>query len=220
MTVLPKTQLIIVAGPNGAGKSTFSAKFSDKDSIVYDPDKEGQKIKDKYPSLPVESIYYFINNHFQDQIAKAVKSKKDFILETNFRDYQLMDTVDQFKEKGYSVNLMYFLLSSEKESMHRVTSRVNKGGHFVDTHSIRLNYDEGLKNLQYFAHRFDKLLILDATGRIGEQEPLLNLEENRIKFIHQQIPSWAEPTIQQIMATLLLNRDTERNSDHTTGFDR
>jgi predicted ABC-type ATPase len=220
MSVLSEKQLIIVAGPNGAGKSTYSNKFSDENSIVYDPDKESQNIQDKYQNLPVESIFYFINNHFQDQVAKAIKSKRDFILETNFRDYQLMEIVDQFKKKGYSVNLMYFLLSSEKESMHRVTSRVSKGGHFVDTHSIRLNYDEGLKNLQYFAHRFDNILLLDATGRIGEQEPLLNLEGNRVKFINQHIPSWAEPTIQQLMTTLLLTRGPETDNDPPTGLER
>jgi len=220
MSVLPEKHLIIVAGPNGAGKSTYSYKFSDKESIVYDPDKESQKIQDKYQNLPAESIYYFINNHFQDQVAKAIKSKKDFILETNFRDFQLMEVVDQFKRKGYTVNLMYFLLSSEKESMHRVTSRVSKGGHFVDTHSIRLNYDEGLKNLQYFAHRFDNILILDATRRIGQQEPLLNLGRNRIKFISQHIPSWAEPVIQPLMTSLLLNQKPENDNAPTTGLDR
>ncbi|MCR8556479.1 zeta toxin family protein [Mucilaginibacter sp. BJC16-A38] len=220
MSVLTKKQLIIVAGPNGAGKSTYSAKFSDKDAIVFDPDKESQKVQDTYQNLPIDGIYYFINNHFQDQIAKAIKSKKDFILETNFRDFQLMETVDQFKNKGYAVNLMYFLLSSEKESMHRVTSRVNKGGHFVDTHSIRLNYDEGLKNLMFFAHRFDNVFLLDATHRIGEQEPLLNIERDKVKFISQKIPNWAEPVIQGLMSALRISPHPQKDNNPQTGFDR
>jgi predicted ABC-type ATPase len=220
MNALQEKQLVIVAGPNGAGKSTYSGKFSGKDSVVYDPDKESQKIRQKYQNLPAESIHYFINSHFQDLVASAIKSKKDFILETNFRDYQLMDIAEQFRNNGYSANLMYFLLTSEKESMHRVTSRVRNGGHFVDLKSISLNYDEGLKNLQHFANRFDRVLIIDASARIGEQEPLLNLEGNKIKFINPNIPAWAESTIQQLMATVLSNRETGKGNDPSSGLAR
>ena len=213
-------QLMIIAGPNGAGKSTVSINFAGKDAILYDPDKESQKVYDKYAQLPTESIYYFINNHFQDTILKAIKSKKDYILETNFRDYQIMDAAEQFKSKGYQTNLMYFLLSSEKASMDRVTERVNDGGHFVDVHSIRLNYIEGLKNLQYFAPRFDRVLLFDGSGRIGELNPLLNLEGNKIKYISDDIPAWAEPILQQLMTTLLLTRGPDNDNKPPTGLDR
>jgi predicted ABC-type ATPase len=220
MSMTEPPQLIIIAGPNGAGKSTVSSNFLNKGAILYDPDKESQSIFDKYPQLPTESIYYFINNHFQDKISKALRTQKDFILETNFRDYQIMDTVDQFKSKGYKANLMYFLLSSEKASLDRVTERVNDGGHFVDARSIRLNYTEGLKNLQYFAPRFDRVLLFDASPRLGELTPLLNIDAMKIKFIHDKIPAWAESTIQQLMATMLSNRETVKSNDSSSGLNR
>jgi len=213
-------QLMVIAGPNGAGKSTVSINFAGKDAILYDPDKESQKIYDKYAQLPSESFYYFINSHFQDTILKAIKTRKDYILETNFRDYQIMEAVEQFKNKGYQTNLMYFLLSSEKASMDRVTERVNDGGHFVDIHSIRLNYNEGLKNLQFFAPRFDRVLLFDGSGRIGDLNPLLNLEGNKIKYISDNIPDWAEPTIQQVMASLLLSRGPDDDNQPPTGLNR
>ena len=218
MTIPEKPLLIIVAGPNGAGKSTLSRGLSDKRSVVFDPDKESQKIHDKYPTLPAESIHYFINNNFQDQATAAIKARNDFTLETNFRDYQIMDIVDQFKNQGYQTCLIYFLLNSELESIDRVATRVKKGGHHVDNSSVRLNYTEGLENLKYFASRFDKVLVLNASGRTGDLDPLLNLEANKIKFVANDIPNWAEPVIQPLMAGLLSN--PEKHNDPPTGLDR
>ena len=56
-----KPRLFIVAGPNGAGKSTFSKDFSNGTPVLYDPDKEAQRISEKYRGLPSESILYQIN---------------------------------------------------------------------------------------------------------------------------------------------------------------
>ncbi|MES2063443.1 MAG: zeta toxin family protein [Bacteroidota bacterium] len=207
-----KKKLIIVAGPNGAGKSTLSNKFLSDEAIVFDPDKESQLIREKNKGSGAETIYKSINDHFLNQIAQAIEFEKDFILETNFRDHEIMEIVEQFRDQGYSTNLLYFLLASEKESLHRVTSRVMKGGHFVDPYSIQLNYDEGLKNLLRFAPRFDRILLLDATGRIGEQEPLLNIEKTKIKFLNSPIPKWAESIIQPMIA-LFLSKDRSPGDD-------
>jgi len=106
MSITDNPQLFIIAGPNGAGKSTASSYIANKRAIVYDPDKESKQIFDKYAQLPVESVYYFINNHFQDTVVKAAKRKSDFILESNFRDHQIMDIVEQFRTSGYQANLI------------------------------------------------------------------------------------------------------------------
>jgi len=108
---------------------------------VYDPDKAQLEISQKYPDLPAHSIYYHINNHFLDQAEMAWKERRDFILETNFRDYQLMETVALFRRKGYQTSLAFFLLLNETASLSQVKTHVNQGGHHVDPESIKINYE-------------------------------------------------------------------------------
>lgn len=193
-------QLVIIAGPNGAGKSTISYHFADQSAILFDPDKESQIIRDKFRGVTGESIYYAINNHFQDKISEAGSQKKDFILETNFRDDHVMDVVEQFRSHGYDTNLMYFLLRSESESLDRVIERVKDGGHLVDNISVGINYTEGLKNLIFFAPGFDRIAVLNASARIGILQPTLNIAFQKIKFANPTIPDWAQPIIKSLTA--------------------
>jgi len=85
MTNVALPRLIIVAGPNGAGKSSFSKNFSNANPIIFDPDKESQRIREKYHGLPDESIYYHIQPTLQDTMELAWKAQRDFILETQFQ---------------------------------------------------------------------------------------------------------------------------------------
>lgn len=194
--LLPR--LIIVAGPNGAGKSSFSKNFSNANPVIFDPDKESQRIREKYEGLPAESIYYHIDQHFRDTMELAWKAKRDFILETNFRDYQLMQTVGQFREQGYQVELAYLLLPSENYSIDRVKTRVQQGGHAVDKDSIVFNYQEGLRNLIYFSDRFDSVTIVNASGRFGKLDTLLIYENKQLAFQNPVIPKWARQTVSDI----------------------
>ena len=168
-----KPRLFIVAGPNGAGKSTFSKDFSNGTPVLYDPDKEAQRISEKFQGFPAESIHYHIDQHFMDLTASAWTRGRDFVLETNFRDYQLMETVEQFRQRGYELNLAYLLLKDVDESEARVFSRVDQGGHFVDHDSIVLNYREGLSNFCYFCDRFDNILLFNSSGRAGKLDLLV-----------------------------------------------
>ncbi len=54
---------------------------------------------------------------------------------------------------GYDTNMIYLTLNDVDHSIDRVKQRVSTGGHFVDENSIRFNFEEGLKNLEYFSNR-------------------------------------------------------------------
>jgi len=203
-------QLLIIAGPNGAGKSTLSKDFAPQDAFIFDPDKETAKIQARFPDLPAESIHYALNQYFLDCTQAAVSDRNDFILETNFRDSGLMDTVKRFQENGYAVNMIYLVLSGIPQSMDRVKKRVSNGGHFVDNGSIRFNYLEGLKNLNYFADRFDNLEIIDSSGSLLQLRSLLSVQEKRLVFLSDDLPQWIEQEIKDM---------AHRFSDNSRGLD-
>jgi len=61
-----------------------------------------------------------------------------------------MDTITRIKHNGYTNSMIYLTLNGVEQSIDRLKQRVNIGDHFVDEASIRYNFEEGLKNLEYF----------------------------------------------------------------------
>lgn len=208
-------QLLIIAGPNGAGKSTLSKTFAPVGAFIFDPDKESAKIEKQYPDLPSESIHYALNQYFLDCVHHAIKDKADFVLETNFRDHSLIDTVARFQNNGYAANMIYLAISGIPQSMDRVKKRIKSGGHFVDNESIRYNYIEGLKNLQHFADRFDNLEVLLTSKNPSDIRSLLSIQQKQLVFLADDLPEWIEHEITDVANRF---RDNSREQDDGEGW--
>ena len=172
--------------------------MSPPDTFIFDPDKEKEIIAFRFAELPQESIEYAFQQHFQDCIEFAIGNKRDFVIETNFRDQALLDPVEQFKANGYITNMIYLVLDSVHESMDRVKHRVNNGGHHVDDQSVFINYTEGLKNLEYYSGRFDNLEIIDASGSYFKLRSVLSIQHQRLVYRSTELPKDAEQTINRI----------------------
>jgi predicted ABC-type ATPase len=113
-------QLLIVGGPNGAGKSTHSKDLSQPGAIIFDADKVIARIEARFPDIPRESIHFAARQEFLDQVDDAIIHKRHFTIETNFRDYELMETVAHFKRHGYRTDMIYLTLKSVNQSFGRV----------------------------------------------------------------------------------------------------
>jgi predicted ABC-type ATPase len=190
-------QLLIIGGPNGAGKSTYSKDLSYPGATIFDADKVLARIEARFPDIPKESIHFAARQEFLDQVDDAIRHKRHFTIETNFRDYELMETVAHFKRNGYTTNMLYLTLENIELSIDRVKERVSDGGHFVDLESIYHNFDEGLNYLEYFADRFDNLEIIDASVR-QELQPLLSIRQRKVELLSNELPERVAKTINAI----------------------
>lgn len=197
-------QLLIIAGPNGAGKSTFSKDIARAGAFIFDADKEIARLEKQFPDLPTESISFALQQYFLDCVDHAIKNREDLVIETNFRDAALMDTVARFKGNGYATDLVYLGLSGIKQSMARVKQRVRKGGHFVDKFSIQHNYTEGLQNLIYFSGHFDDLEIIDASGSQLQLDTIMSIQKKQVVYQDPHPPKWAKDCLRQISNQLHL----------------
>jgi len=83
-------QLLFVAGPNGAGKSTFSKELSEPGAIIFDVDKVIARIEAQSPGIPKKKVYEEATKEFFNQANDAIRQKRHFTLETNFRDKELV----------------------------------------------------------------------------------------------------------------------------------
>ena len=208
-------QLLIVGGPNGAGKSTFSGRLSTVGAIVMDIDVITARVP---AEVPIESIYFAVQSAFLDAVDEAIKKRQHFTIETNFRDNELMDTISRFKQNGYHTKMIYMTLDGVEQSLARVKQRVSDGGHYVDEDSIRFNYVEGLKNLEYFSNRFDSLEILDASKKPGQIKLLLKIKQQQLVYLSNDLPTAVEQAVINIAGRFQDNSRDEDN-DEEQGWD-
>ena len=105
-----------------------------------------------------------------------------------------MNTVQEFKDKGYETELIYIGLPSVDQALGRVRMRVDQGGHSVSQEDIRSNYIEGLENTLKHIEKFDRAVILDNAVKDKANLPKTLAKYQKGKIIQQamDLPHWAE----------------------------
>ena len=194
----------IIAGPNGAGKSTYSIVLSSEDAIIFDADIVKALKEKQYPDLPDESIEMMITSAYWEAEDIAIEARKDLTVETNLRNDFLINRCAFFKDKGYSINLIYMLLPDVETSTERVSIRVAQKGHFINSESIKYNFGQGLLMLKKHFSEFDTLTIFASSLATAPSIPdtLLIVKNNNIHFIDPSAPSWAKQHIDDIVQKL------------------
>jgi predicted ABC-type ATPase len=129
-----------------------------------------------------------------------------------------MDTIARFKQNGYDTSMIYMALNDVELSIDRVKRRVSTGGHFVDEASIRYNYEEGLKNLEYFSGRFDNLEIIDVSKGPGELNSLLKIKRHQLVYLKVDLPSGLAQIVINI-ADRYRNYSRDEDNDEEQGRD-
>lgn len=236
---MEQPKLFVFAGPNGAGKSTLSATMLPPGTPVFDGDKELALLRQQFPGLDSGNLYEAVNGHvFSDWKDQVQARKMDCAFETNFRSADVMNTVNEFKTKGYEARLVYFGLDNLDASVERVKVRVAMGGHDVTLDNISANYNEGLKNLQNHFRDFDEVLLVRSFAADDQLtlkfHPYLKIEKGQVKEQAEQIPDWANKLVQSILTheaqllaekqkqqqNLIQKRDKGPGEDLDQGHDR
>jgi predicted ABC-type ATPase len=94
----------------------------------------------------------------------AIDAGKSLVVETNLRDDFLINRLAYFKNKGYTLNLIFMMLPHIDASLERVDLRVFRKGHFVDFESVKYNFESSLKMLKQHFTKFDSLRLLDSSS--------------------------------------------------------
>ena len=194
----------MIAGPNGAGKSTFSKTLSTPDALIFDADSVKILKEKQYPDLSDERIEMIITSSYWELEGVAIRKKKDFTVETNLRNEFLIDRLTYFKKEGYTLNLIFMLLPDVETSIDRVNSRVAQKGHFVDTESIKYNFEHSLKALKQHFKKFDNLILFDSSlnDNLSIPNTLLIIKNNAITFINSSAPFWAKSILDELEKNL------------------
>ncbi len=185
--------LIIIAGCNGAGKSTYADSFLPTNISPFDFDK---RFLINYNSL-VDSEFREkfakdkTTEEFKQEIESSLKLKKDFCYETNFDSHPIA-WAEKFKEKGFTLNLIFFCLENQEIAKHRVLVRTEFKGHFVNNKTINLKWKAGYKNLNQHYSFFDNLLLVDNSTNNDIYYNILQIENGVIEIMTNKLPEYFE----------------------------
>lgn len=163
---MKRPEFTVIAGPNGAGKSRLCSYYIHTQH--FDGDLLALNLQKEHPDWKREWITGSVAGELEKQKNKALSGHCDFAFETNFSNDLILNMIDEFKNAGFKISLLYFGLGSLAESFIRVDQRKMYGGHNVEKTVIEHNFKEGILRIQQNLHLFDNLTFIDGNSMFGE----------------------------------------------------
>ena len=182
--------MYIVAGANGSGKSTLIKKYKrfSKDIVFVNPDDIAKAIDPSYDGRNNQLIVMAGREAVKCQ-NELLQTKKTFGLETTFSGNRELRIMQQAKDLGYDVKLIYVSLDNPEFNIKRVKERTENGGHFVDPVTVVNRYKKSLANLAKGINIADKTYLVDNTS-IKEYIVAKFRLGKVINVTNKQIPTW------------------------------
>jgi predicted ABC-type ATPase len=140
---MPK--IIILAGCNGAGKTTAAYSILREVLEVIQFINADEIAKGLSPFAP-ESVNFEAGRIMLHRLKELAGSGEDFAFETTLATRTFVPFLNDCKEKGYQLELLFFYLDNPELARERVNTRVAAGGHNIPDEVIIRRYSRGLAN--------------------------------------------------------------------------
>jgi len=164
--------LIVIAGPNGSGKSTLYQRLirripSFRDIPFINPDEVAKDLFGAY--LQEDSA-----EHRRQMLVagkEALKQRKELLsqrysfgFETTLSGNSEMRMIQEARNLGYSVTLIFVGLDDPALNVMRVKLRVQNGGHHVAPQDIVRRWERSMENLKKVFPLVKRLYLVDNSG--------------------------------------------------------
>jgi predicted ABC-type ATPase len=174
-----KKQLIIIAGANGPGKSTFAFQYKNEFGLDYlGADEIVKELSEKrFKNVEIQAGKVFFN-----RLDSYLRKKKSVIIESTLSGLSLYKKIQQFKEQGFSVSIIYMFLDTVDMCKKRINIRVKKGGHTVAEKDIERRFHRSINNFwKYYLRLADRWQIF-YNGKNRPIEVVVKGNEGTILF--------------------------------------
>jgi predicted ABC-type ATPase len=141
-------QVIIIAGPNGAGKTTFAREYlleRPGQLVFVNADEIVREVAEQ--SLSSAELDIRAGRIMLERIDDLTRAGADFMFETTLATRIYATKIAAWRERSYSVSLIYLRLASVAASVARVRKRVAVGGHGIPEKVIQRRFE---KSMIYF----------------------------------------------------------------------
>jgi predicted ABC-type ATPase len=139
-------KLYIIAGCNGAGKTTASFTILPEILDCKEFVNADEIAKGLSPFQP-EKVSFEAGRIMLNRINELLSENENFAFETTLSTKSYKSKINEAKDKGYRVILLFFWLQYIELAKERVKIRVSEGGHNIEPEVIERRYIRGIKNL-------------------------------------------------------------------------
>ncbi len=145
--------LYIISGCNGSGKTTASYTILPEMLNCHEYVNSDEFAKSLSPFDP-SAASVTASRYMLMKIAFMFQHRLDFCVETTLATRSLLKKVEEAKNNGYFVTIIYLWLNSPELAIQRVRARVSTGGHNIPEDTVRRRYQRGL---EYFFKEYRNL---------------------------------------------------------------
>ncbi|PSB00685.1 zeta toxin family protein [Merismopedia glauca] len=192
--------IVIIAGPNGAGKSTLTRIIEQSNQIypfgddligdftqfpAIDPDAEARLIQ---PNRP-EAAALQGGKQALKRAYNYLANGQSFLVETTLAGKTYFRLIQQARQLGWRVYLIYIGVERVEISIDRVAQRAIAGGHNVALADIRRRYERSLSHLKRAVEMVDLALIFDNSAKQGYKK-MMTVERGQVREQAELLPQW------------------------------
>ena len=156
-----KKNLYIISGCNGAGKTTASFTILPEILNCKEFVNADEIAKGLSPFQP-EKVSFESGRIMLRRINELLEQGENFAFETTLATKSYKSKIAEAKDNGYNVTLLFFWLRNVDLAIERVKTRVEEGGHNIETSVIKRRYFNGINNLfDIYLPIVDEAMIFD-----------------------------------------------------------
>ncbi len=140
-----KPRCIIISGPNGAGKTTFARVYlPDIARLIHfvNVDLIAGGISPLRPELAALAAGRLMLR----ELSRLVEAKAEFAFESTLSGLHYARRIEEWKNKGYVIEIIYIRLASPQLALSRIASRVRQGGHDIPRADVIRRFKRGWPN--------------------------------------------------------------------------
>jgi predicted ABC-type ATPase len=193
--------LTVIAGPNGSGKSTLTASLRlERQSNLIDPDQIARRMNPAGPA----SAAVAAGREAISRCRAYLVNQSSFAVETTLAGKGPIAMIREAKARGYGILVFFIALSNPELNIHRVSMRVQQGGHDVPDADIRRRYERSLANAAEALLLAHEAVVFDNSGL--RRQRMLEIRNGQIIWRAKQVPEWVAGLERQISRAVDLDR--------------
>jgi predicted ABC-type ATPase len=197
-------KLVVFAGPNGSGKSTITTEFRLEPEFpnnYINPDEIALTLIEETSPKKVYQAAIIAERRRQE----FIKLRQSFSFETVMSHPSKLKVLQQAKDAGYQVEIVFIATSDPAVNIDRVRQRVAEGGHDVPPDKIVARYYRVIELLPAAAEIVDRVRMYDNTNL---PRLIATIENGRVSYLTtDDTPQWIQNVIRQ-----LNQRESDRNN--------
>lgn len=195
MTVSLRPTLAVIAGSNGAGKSTLTAAVRAPHGVpVLDPDAIARALN---PGAPERVAIQAARDVLARQRA-YIAERRSFAVETTLAGTAILRQMEDARQQGFVVHLIYIGVESVQIAIDRIAIRVAKGGHHIPDEDVQRRYVRSLSHLRAGIERADEVTVVDNTLDEGPRA-VVTMAQGQITLRAETMPRWVAAALGEIV---------------------